>query len=69
MLELDELHIMYIGTLQYMIGSVLHILAFDKMPESPAENIQKVWLHIVGFYRDSAVATRYSHLSLSSFCP
>lgn len=65
--EPDELHIMYLGTVAYMLGSVMWVLCYIVMPDSPAANMKQLWSFIVGFYSSHQVTTQFSNLSLSSF--
>lgn len=67
-IEPDELHVLYLGTVQYLLGSVLFLLTFVIMPESPEENMSALWKKIVDYYKTFSVATQYSTLQLSSFC-
>ena len=67
-IEPDELHIIFLGVLQYMIGSVLWLLVFRILERSPKENLDRIWSKIIEYYRGHAVSVQYSSLSISSFC-
>ena len=66
-LEPDELHILYLGTMPVMIGSVLHLLCYRCLPRSPSENMDLVWSLISEYYSSQRVSTQFSSLSLGSF--
>ena len=65
--EPDELHVLYLGTHMYLIGSVLRLLVYRNMPNDPPTNMGLVWDMITSFYSDNDVPTQFSKLSLSSF--
>ena len=67
-IEVDELHVIYLGVAATMLGSVLWCLCYEIMSESPANNMHRVWSSIVRYYRDLGTPCQYSSLSLSSFC-
>ena len=66
--EPDELHIMYLGTVQYMLGSILYLLVYKKMASGPGANMREVWSKISAYYRQHRVPGQFSNLLLSSFC-
>ena len=66
-LEVDELHVMHLGTTMYMLGAVLYILAFQVLPDDPEENMHAIWTAINQFYKDHKVVTQYCNLKISSF--
>ena len=49
--ELDELHILQLGIVQYMLGSVLHLLCFEVLDESAEDNVQRVWSELATSYK------------------
>lgn len=65
--EPDELHIIYLGTLQYLLGSILHVLVYTIMPNSPEHNLNVVWGEINKSYKDNKVGCQYGNMSLSTF--
>ena len=67
-IEPDELHVMYLGTVQYLLGSVLYLLVFKKMDKRPADNMSEIWQKIVAYYRTHGVPGQFSNLDISSFC-
>ena len=66
-IEPDELHAMYLGTVQYILGSVLWALCYQAMTGSAATNMEQVWDSIAKAYRDYDVANQYTNLTLTSF--
>ena len=66
--EPDELHILYLGVLQYLLGSLLYLMTFKLLPSSPQANLDKIWSMVIKFYREHAVPVQFSSLTLSSFC-
>lgn len=66
-IEPDELHIMYLGTVQYMLGSILYLLVYKILRERPEENMNKVWAVISQFYKDNHISVQYTNLTLTSF--
>jgi len=66
--EPDELHIIYLGTAQYLLGSVLYVLVFKVLGESASENMTKVWNVVCDYYKMNQVSVQYSSIQISSFC-
>lgn len=66
--EPDELHIVWLGTAMYCNGSVLWLLVFRILPDSPTKNMENLWADIVDCYRELGISTQYTNLSIGSFC-
>lgn len=66
-LEVDELHVMHLGTTMYMLGAVLYTLCFYVLESSPEENMQSIWAKICDFYTNHKILTQYSNLEIGSF--
>ena len=66
-LEPDELHVLYLGTLPLLLGSVLWLLCYQSQPLPAEECMSQVWAHISKTYSDRCVKTQFSALSLASF--
>ena len=66
-LEPDELHVLYLGVLQQMFGSVLFVLCFHVMPGTSTENVKAAWTSICRFYRVHSTKTQFTNMRLSSF--
>lgn len=66
-IEPDELHVMYLGTVQQILGSVLWIFCFLVLPHEPAVNCDMVFDTICQHYQSSATAAQYSNFGLASF--
>jgi hypothetical protein len=67
-IEVDELHCIHIGTSQYMLGSILHLLVYSIMPQRPVQNLEALWSDITEEYRRQNIKAQYSSLTLSMFC-
>lgn len=61
------MHVVHIGTSQYLLGSVLFKLVYQMLPGRPLENMEVLWQEICGEYRSQEVAAQFSSLGLSSF--
>jgi hypothetical protein len=66
--EGDEMHIIHLGVTQVALGSVLHLLAYEVLPRTPAQNIEAVWHEVCMEYRASGIDAQFSNLGLKSFC-
>ena len=42
-IEIDELHVIHLGTSQCLLGGVLWLLCYRILPESPDRNMNHVW--------------------------
>ena len=67
MIDPDELHVLYLGVHQYVIGSVLHLLCYKVLPGGAENNMEIVWNSICQFYRLHRSPCQYTYLSCSSF--
>jgi len=67
-IEVDELHVMHLGTSQYLFGSVRFVLCFEILQGDPASNMRQVWQEISKAYTDFKSECQYTNLELSSFC-
>ena len=64
----DYLHCMYLGALQYFLGSVLVLLIFDIMQEGSEElNLRALIVRLRGFWNANAGMPRLTPLRLKSF--
>ncbi len=59
-LEMDELHIIHIGTSQYMFGCVLWMLVFEVLQGNSTHNIQLVWRRGQAAYKGKS--TQFTNL-------
>ena len=67
--QLDELHVLYLGVCMYFLGSVLWLLAYELNPTvAPERNIERVWGIVLAYYTANQVPCQYSSLTLNSFC-
>jgi hypothetical protein len=67
-IEVDELHVMHLGTSQYMLGSILWLLCYEILPGRPEENMCTVWAAVCESYKDLKTDCQFTSLALSSFC-
>ncbi len=67
-IEPDELHIMYLGTSMYLLGSTLWLLVFRTMGGDVAANMSRLWEEVSIAYSTLALPVQLSNLTLSSFC-
>lgn len=66
-IDLDELHVLWLGVVQYLLGSVLVLLCFHVLGGSPQENLDRVWALVVRFYETVHPPAQYTNLRLGSF--
>ena len=64
----DLMHTKHLGVDQYFFGSVLWLLTFRILPQSPSENLGTVFLEIQAAYTAYGTGCRYAHMCLSMFC-
>ena len=65
---LDWMHCKYLGSDQYMFGSVMWLLCFVVMPETPLQNLLACWIFISRFYKEQETEHRFKFLNkLSMF--
>ena len=65
---LDWMHCKYLGSDQYMFGSVMWLLCFVVMPETPLQNLLACWIFISRFYKEQETEHRLKFLNkLSMF--
>ena len=48
-LEVDELHVMHLGTTMYMLGAVLYLLCFHVLAGDPEDIMHGIWTDISDF--------------------
>ena len=65
--EVDELHVMHLGTTMYMLGAVLYMLCFHVLAGAPEDIMHGIWADINEFYRKHKVQTQFSNLKIGSF--
>ena len=68
MVALDLMHGKYLGTDQFMYGSILAMLVQWILPSTPESNLSQVWNKIQEWYRNHQVPVRFKYLTkLSMF--
>ena len=65
--EPDELHVVFLGTSMHLLGSVLWLLVYRLLPNSPADNMNRIWSDIAELYRERRTPAQYSNIELKSF--
>ena len=63
--DVDELHVLYLGTTQYLLGSVLWLMVYDLLEESPQNNLDTIWKKIIAEYKKLGTTTQYTSFKLS----
>lgn len=66
--EAGELHIIHLGTSQYLLGSVLWLLCYHLLPGTPTANMEAIWAIITNFYTKNKTRCQVSNITLSMFC-
>ena len=66
-LEPDELHLMYLGTVQYVLDSVLYLLVFRLVSGLPEANMRTIWAHVSSLYTAHGVQNQFSTLNIAPF--
>ena len=67
-LEPDELHVIHLGVSQYTLGTILFLLVFKVLPDSPEDNMKVVWKEVCSIYSKEAVGCQFNNITISSFC-
>lgn len=67
-LEPDELHIIWLGTAMWFLGSVLWMLVFRILPNSATSNMTLLWEQISRCFSIMGTSSQYTSLSVASFC-
>lgn len=63
----DELHVMYLGVNQTLLGTVLWILVYKCLDGTPSDNLAIVWSLIKDAYTAEGYSTQFTALTLNSF--
>ena len=66
-IEPDELHVLYLGVVMYMLGSLLWLLTYRVMTGTPASNMERLWGMICSKYSLLKTENQYGGLRLSNF--
>ena len=66
--EPDELHVLWLGVVQYFMGSILWLLVYRCMCKTPKANMADVWREVTEHYHNNQTPTQFSNLDLKSFC-
>ena len=59
----DWLHVKYLGNDLVVYGSLLYLLAFAMLPNSPADNMSTIWQDIQAVYREYDIPCRFFYLN------
>ena len=65
--EADEMHVVHLGTSQYLLGTVLQILVYERLPGRPLAAMEELWKEICEKYRGMETSAQFSSLGLSFF--
>ncbi len=63
------MHTKYLGTDSYFLGSLLLYLVEHKMPESAAQNMQRLWREIRAAYAELGIRKWFSCITLRMVKP
>ncbi|CAK9036021.1 unnamed protein product [Durusdinium trenchii] len=63
LVALDFMHSKYLGSDQLMYGSVLTLLVFHMLPETPEANLARIWQEIRAWYNRNPVPVRFRYLN------
>jgi hypothetical protein len=63
----DIMHTKHLGCDQYLYGSVLYLLTHDVMAETPADNLERIWVHVQRLYKELDIKNRICDLKLSMY--
>ena len=58
---MDYMHNMFLGWLQYLYGSIFHLLVFTRMGDTPLANLFEIQTWIVSFQKANNVEYKYGH--------
>ncbi len=67
-IESDELHVVFLGFLMYMLGRILWLLCYRMLPDSATRNMDAVWTMISNHYSRNKTPCQFTSLRLGSFC-
>jgi hypothetical protein len=65
--EVDELHVLYLGISQYFLGSILWMLTYTMVAGTPEQAFAKIWAAILEQYKIQNTGVQYSQMAISSF--
>ena len=63
----DELHLMHLGISRPFLGSILWLLVYVILSDSPTTNMALVWQKVLAYYQKCKIANQYGNLSLLYF--
>ena len=55
----DYMHCKYLGVDQIAFGSIMELLTVHMLPNSPKDNLQTCWQHILASYKSLGITERY----------
>ena len=67
-IEWDELHIIHLGTNKELLGSILWMLIYEIMVNSPLDNMDELWEFIQDYYKEANTPVNYSDINIRMFC-
>ena len=60
---LDYMHCKYLGSDQYMFGSVLALLIYHMLPDTPQRNLEYCWSKLKRFFKTSGTKKHFRYLN------
>ena len=65
--EPDELHVLWLGVVQYFMGSILWLLVYRCMRKTPKANMDDVWREVTENYHDNQTPTQLAVYMLTTW--
>ena len=66
---LDLMHCKYLGSDMYAMGGIWYYMCFYLLPQSPAQNLARLWSELQLLYKELNVEHRYQYFNrLQMFC-
>ena len=64
--QLDWLHVKYLGNDQYLYASVFHLLCFVVLPSTPVNNLLPMWEEMKSLYKTLGIVHQYRYFNRST---
>ena len=61
--QLDWLHVKYLGNDQYLYASVFHLLCFVVLPSTPVNNLLSMWEEMKTLYKTLGIVHQYRYFN------
>ena len=66
-IDVDELHVLFLGVYQYALGSTLYLLTYRLDLGPPDAAFATIWADILQEYRSEDIVLQFTHLSTAQF--